>query len=494
MNDFPAHEEIHVISDIHMGGKPGFQVLRETARLARFIDWVGAQRPEQRVALVLNGDVIDTLAEDIAGYVAVDDALPTLERIMGDAHFQPVWDALAAFVRREGRQLVLVIGNHDIELAFPHVQRRLLERLCGDNAAARARVEFSTTGAGYACTVGNARVFCTHGNEVDPWNFNRYEDIARVARRINSGRHLYLDEWTPNAGTRLVRDVMNEVKKKYAWIDLLKPENSTALGTLLAIDPGQLGKIDKLPGIVGSKLVGQTQVDQRLSADGLQLPPTNSASAPLEALLGSHVRASMRALGVGTGRSGDEMLLALKAKTATPAARPLGDAPLGALQLAWDRLTGWLSGIPPEEALRTALLDWCWQDRSFQLDEHDDTCKEIVARVGSAVDFVVTGHTHLERAIELGGGRYYFNSGTWIRLMHLRETLLADREAFAPLYAILQRGRMSELDAASFPDGPLLLDQTSSVSIGVENGITIGRLNHVTGDGSQGPAVVRQFP
>lgn len=492
MNDFPAHEEIHVISDIHMGGKPGFQVLRETARLARFIDWVGARRPEQRVALILNGDVIDTLAEDIAGYVAVDDALPTLERIMGDAHFRPVWDALATFVRREGRQLVLVIGNHDIELAFPHVQRRLLERLCGDNAAARARVEFSTTGAGYACTVGDARVFCTHGNEVDPWNFNRYEDIARVARRINSGRHLYLDEWTPNAGTRMVCDVMNEVKRKYAWIDLLKPETSTAIGTLIAIDPSQLGKIAKLPAIVGAKIGGDVQVDQRLSADGLQRPPPSSGPPALEALLGANVRQSMRGFGVGPGRSGDEMLLALEAKAATQATRPFGDAPLGVTQLVWDRLTGWLSGVSPEEALRTALLDWCWQDKSFQLDERDDTCKEIVAKVGQTVDFVVTGHTHLERAIDLGGRRYYFNSGTWIRLLHFSETLLADREAFAALYAILRSGKMSKIDAASFADGPLVLDRSSSVSIGVENGVTVGRLNHVDASGT--PRLVKQFP
>ena len=487
MNDFPAHEEIHVISDIHMGGKPGFQVLRETARLAKFISWVGAQRPEQRVALVLNGDVIDTLAEDIAGYVAVDDALPTLERIMGDAHFRPVWDALATFVRREGRQLVLVIGNHDIELAFPQVQRRLLERLCGDNAAARARVEFSTTGAGYACTVGNARVFCTHGNEVDPWNFNRYEDIARVARRINSGRHLYLDEWTPNAGTRLVRDVMNEVKRKYAWIDLLKPETATAIGTLLAIDPSQLGKIAKLPAIVGARIGGDVQVDQRLSADGLQRPPPSSGPPALEALLGANVRQSMR--GFGQGRSGDEMLLALE--DPAPPAKAFGDAPLGVTQLLWDRLTGWLSGVSPEEALRMALLDWWRQDRSLDLGHRDETCSEVVAKLGQAVDFVVTGHTHLERAIDLGG-RYYFNSGTWIRLIHFDETLLADRAAFAPLYQILKRGQMSELDAARIGGKPLVLDQSSSVAIGVENGVTVGKLNHVDASGT--PLLVRQFP
>ena len=34
-----------------------------------------------------------------------------------------------------------------------------------------------------------------------------------------------------NAGTRMVKEVMNEVKRRYAWIDLLKPETSAAVGT-----------------------------------------------------------------------------------------------------------------------------------------------------------------------------------------------------------------------------------------------------------------------
>ena len=102
MSDFPEHDEVHVISDIHMGGKPGFQILRETQRLANYIGWVGGQRPGGRVALVLNGDIFDTLAEDIHGYVAVDEAVDTVKRIMGDPSFKGVWEALADFVKLGG--------------------------------------------------------------------------------------------------------------------------------------------------------------------------------------------------------------------------------------------------------------------------------------------------------------------------------------------------------------------------------------------------------
>jgi hypothetical protein len=161
----PQYDELYIVSDIHMGGRPGFQILKEGKRVANFIRWVGQQRPDGRVALVLNGDVIDSLAEDIRGYIAADEAVTMVTRIFKDQAFAPVWGALKDFVGLAGRSLVMVIGNHDIELALPAVQRTLEERLAGDEAAPRGRIFFSTAGAGYSCTVGTARVFCTHGNE-----------------------------------------------------------------------------------------------------------------------------------------------------------------------------------------------------------------------------------------------------------------------------------------------------------------------------------------
>ncbi|HXU93518.1 MAG TPA: metallophosphoesterase [Gallionella sp.] len=489
MEGLPIFEQIHVISDIHMGGKPGFQILRETGRLANFIRRVAAQEPNERVALVLNGDVIDTLAEDVSGYVAVDEAEATLERIMGDKSFAPIWDALADFIHTDKRTLVIVIGNHDIEISFPNVQRLIVERLSRGDNAAKARIEFSTAGAGYSCVIGKARVFCTHGNEVDAWNFNRYEDLSRVARRINAGLTLTRDEWTPNAGTRMVKEVMNEVKKKYAWIDLLKPETSAAIGTLLALDPSQLGKISKLPPILGAKVVGDYQVDQRLAIDSLQLlPQTNGTPPALESLLGVNVLDSMKKTGAAPGRSGDDMLLALEqSKKSIAKAQVMGDAPLGVGQLIWDRLTGWLTGVSRDEALRRALQDWLKGDKTFAIGEKDDTYKDVTAKLGPNIDFVVTGHTHLARAIDMGAGRFYFNSGTWIRLMGFTDKILASSSSFKPVYDVLVNGRMDDIDNATFDKEPLVLDRTTCVSIKLENGKAVGRLYQVTGDGTQAP-------
>jgi UDP-2,3-diacylglucosamine pyrophosphatase LpxH len=496
MSDFPAYDEIHVISDIHMGGnRPNFQILKETQRLAGYIEWVGKQCPAGNVALVLNGDVFDTLAEELPGYIAVEQAVATVDRIMKDASFSGVWDAFAAFVAAERRTLIFVIGNHDIEMAFPTVQRLITTRLAGDDLSKRARIEFSTTGAGYTCMVGNARVYCTHGNEVDAWNYNRYEDLAKVGRRLNAGRTLNPKEWYPNAGTRMVKEVMNEVKEKYKWIDLLKPETQAAVGTLVVLDPSQASKITDLVSIVGEKVRDGKEVNQRLSAEGFLPPEQKDASVVnVEQLLGPNLSEGIRGSSQQNSQSVDQMLEMAEANLGRPNAQIVEPAaPLGTWQLIFDRLTGWLTNVPKDEALRRALKDWLADDKTFDHTDQDDTFKDVTAAVGASIDFIITGHTHLERAIDMGGGRFYFNCGTWIRLLRFTDAMLKDRDAFKPVYDVLIDGRMESIDNANFGGQSFVMNQTSAVSIKVEDGGVIGRLSHVIGDGTGAPQVIQQF-
>lgn len=484
--DLPQHDELHVVSDLHVGGAPGFQVMCHGARLAGYIRWVAAQRPEGRVALVLNGDIIDSLAEDISGYVAVHDAVPMLRRMFAYEAFRDIWSALAEFVKQPNRTLVVVIGNHDIELAFPPVQREILARLAGDDLEARARIEFSTMGAGYACHVGTARVFCTHGNEVDAWNFVRYEDLSRAARRLNASRALETSEWQPNAGTRMVKDVMNDVKRKYAWIDLLKPEEQAAVGVLLVLDPSQVTRINRLLPAVGTKLRTGGQVDQRLSAGDFAAVAPEAAATRVDQLLGPNLAAGVHSGGASGSAEGDAMLLEAERTYAERAREPLApDGTLGTGGLIWDRLTGWIRGVGRDEALRRALKDWLEDDRTFDHDVRDDTFKAVTASVGREVDVIVTGHTHLERAIDMGSGRAYFNTGTWIRLLRITGPMLENTQSFAPVYEVLMSGTMKAIDSASIGGQPFVLDRTSAVGLRATNDGVTGALVHVLGDGTR---------
>ena len=61
MSRFDDFDELYVISDLHIGGQPGFQIFDQGDLLSRFIDYVTA-RPG-KVGLVINGDSVDFLAE-----------------------------------------------------------------------------------------------------------------------------------------------------------------------------------------------------------------------------------------------------------------------------------------------------------------------------------------------------------------------------------------------------------------------------------------------
>src|SRR5437867_5446226 len=118
---------LFVISDLHLGGapasdgKPSFQMCSENgrARLAEFIEYVASQRnSNQDVHLVINGDIVDFLAEvEFAAFTDSDEkAGKKLENILNNT--DQVWKSLKAFLS-SGAMLTLLLGNHDIELSFP---------------------------------------------------------------------------------------------------------------------------------------------------------------------------------------------------------------------------------------------------------------------------------------------------------------------------------------------------------------------------------------
>jgi Calcineurin-like phosphoesterase len=492
MSDFilSRFDELYVVSDIHMGGPPNFQILKQGPRLGTLFQHVATVRPGERVGLVLNGDVLDSLAEDIEGYVAMDEAPRMMDRIYRDPAFAPIWDGLAAFVREPGRRLVIVLGNHDIEMVLPSVEASIRTRLAVDDDAAQGRITFATQGMGFACLVGRARVFCTHGNEVDAWNIVDYDALRGLAISQNAGEPFDRTSWVPNAGTQLVKDVMNNVKRKYAWIDLLKPETQAALGTLVVLDPGQAAKIEKITGALSAylkqvkgtlKLWGWLSVEE---PQGLGMDQPQSSTLPQ--LLGPNLLAAVQGPGSGSPTDPADMLRQAEQALADPKRRQPVTAgtpeTLGMPGMLWDRLRG----VEPAEALRQALKDWLAKDRSFDITERDQTFRDVTSRVGASVDFVVTGHTHLERALRIQDGvdRFYYNCGTWIRLLRFTDFVLDRPQEFGEVYQTLADGRMETIDRATIPtEGggreSFVLDRTSVVRISSQpNGVN-GVLCHV---------------
>ena len=123
----------------------------------------------EEIELVINGDIVDYLADDdfpeptIGAQIwTIDDAhaVTKLERIAErtrGAAQRGLFEALKDFLGA-GHRLTLILGNHDVELSLPAVRRRLLALLGGE----RARLRFVYDGEAY--TVG--RVLIEHGNRL----------------------------------------------------------------------------------------------------------------------------------------------------------------------------------------------------------------------------------------------------------------------------------------------------------------------------------------
>lgn len=495
----PEFDALYSISDLHMGGKPGFQIFNQGPLLAEFIHSLASPPPKSSIVLVINGDLVDFLAEQPARYLDPDGAIDKLERITKDPAFAPVFDALADYVKVPGCHLAWVLGNHDVELALPPVEAWLVDRLTAGDAAARGRIYSALSGAGFTCRVGGKRVLCLHGNEVDDWNVIDYLALLQVARAIH--REVAPPEWDACAGTRMVIDIMNDIKREYPFIDLLKPETEAALPTVVAIAPRFLGKASKLPQVLGKKskdrermakgFLGAEEVapiampsdrelaQQFLSQEFGELTPVSRSRSPVGALLRQAQQRIDRGVDpkdVAVAGTGEEML-------------GLTD---------WFHSTVKALDERKPELLRKALGKLLADDRTFAIDLADDQCKLLDAKVGAEVDYLLTGHTHLARALpRRHAGTYYFNSGTWVRLMRLSPTILTDDVSFRGVYDALAGSRtLPDLDAAKDPatGEPLVFTRPCVVRITTKGKRTVGELTVARNGGKLEPVEGGQFP
>jgi len=193
-------DELHIISDLHLGGRPGFQIFGSTEELAWLIDDLRQRPPECRIALVINGDFVDFLAQPPALPFDPEGAADKLAAIAEDSAFKPIFCALRTFTATENRQLIVNLGNHDLELALPWVREALTTILSGGDRAARGRITLAFDGSGVLVSVGQARVLCVHGNEVDAWNVTDHEQVRRIGRDFLHGRGV--EPWIPNVPER----------------------------------------------------------------------------------------------------------------------------------------------------------------------------------------------------------------------------------------------------------------------------------------------------
>lgn len=466
-NNMSIHHRAYIISDLHLGGHfhgdtghPDFRMMDRPDALASFIRVLGEKPAQPTIELIINGDFLDFLAEESGPgeWKAFRDepgeAVEVFETIAGRPDDGAVFDALAGFVDA-GHRLTILIGNHDIELAWPEVRTAFEQRLWRSPTKKTRAFNLRWIHDGEALILGDALI--EHGNRYDPANFVDHERLRQL-RELRS-RRLYsreVDVFYPPVGSRLVAEVMNPIKKLFPFIDLLKPESETLFALILALDPSQgqhLGELADLllrlpvnlfepaadPGyrqrIAGGAPTSGVSLNRVGGSD------TSRSNDALAALIMRILPADLSAEANGAIRWIPWENEVTRANIASTAERVKAwwnliklfaskadteiDDRLPLLQHAVSALHGdrsFDSSVETGKRYRRAAEQLALGDRSAGYPGH----------VPIGFRFIIFGHTHHRKKVELTkGGATYVNTGTWAKLMKFPEKLLSTDRSIA---------------------------------------------------------------
>ena len=464
-----------VVSDLHLSTEPE---LDDFYADGEFEDFVRHHvRAYASVHLVINGDwidfqQIDPTPEDVRAdevfervyplAMTPEQAVRGLERTM-ERHPR-FFAALRELVSvRDGtRRLTILRGNHDIELAFPAVTARLSHEL-GDPPA--GVLAFPPQGFFDA----PSGTYIEHGNQFDP--INAFRDVAdpfvdKAARRIE----------VP-FGTVIVKALWNRIERELPFVDKVRPMGDSVAAVFVQRPTFALLRFDYLVDLMRMAWRQNLTAMFARRPDGKE-PPADSPAFEAR----RHWRRSpvggisllvLLVLGLWVG------LNAALAWEAAPTAAAAGRvryllhgvvgqgalglaASMGVLvfarlaRMAMARLDVWtrlrvlvyrLLVVASALAFAYGVVRLLWiplliavvahivHDAARTLSapavaDHEPLLRKPLAHdVAAAIRLlrhpavrcVVFGHTHQPMQLDLGAGKRYVNSGTWVRVLDVRD-------------------------------------------------------------------------
>ena len=474
--------EVYLISDLHLGGAQpatadpndrGFRICTQGARLAQFVDALAAKPPS--VELIINGDMVDFLAEDDggAGWLAFTtdqkDAVRKIDSIID--RDQALFEALGRFLER-GHRLVILLGNHDVELALPAVRQRLGERI---GLTGRHDFEFIYDGEAYR--IGRALI--EHGNRYDAFNIVDYDGLRRLRSLLSRNQAVPSDyAFAAPAGSHVVAEVMNPIKAQYRIIDLLKPENEAMIPVLMAIEPGYRKVLTRIAalglqarkhrlagpampsfaGDISAQSSDSSFADDSFASDiSSSAPPPDALEIVMRERLGG--QAAVVLTGAPAGAAG--------AFAEDISARETIDRTWGlARMLASSSREGFQTRLPALlAAVRSVHTETTFVRDAECFTEYLEAAKELA---GGGFDYVIFGHTHAARDVSLAAGARYLNLGTWADLIKFPSAILSGPQpaAIDGLRAFVEdmaTGKLSAWTSFTPTYGKLIVDSDGAV-------------------------------
>ncbi|HEY6345750.1 MAG TPA: hypothetical protein VIY49_30020 [Bryobacteraceae bacterium] len=429
-----AVRTVYVVSDLHLGGEPeegrrGFRICTHENDLATFISSLGG-RQDHPSELVLNGDTFDFLAEKVsdkqpfwADFRGTEQAgLKCLNTIAED-RCPGVIQALRAHLE-QGHRLVILPGNHDIELSLPAVRGRLRELV------APRGCDYEFVGNGEAYRVGD--VVIEHGDRIDDMNFVDYNLLRRHCGHLSRGMAVQPENaFDPPAGSKLVATVINGIKTTYRFIDLLKPEKEAAFPVILALEPGRRGALRNIARAYREGKRRRKEQLKQYSSDISARPGSEPTPPAVDQTdeLGDILQRTLGRRDFALSEPADESA-GVADISALDKAKSFATLLFGSKKEGWDqRLYDLL------DALRAFQ-----SGDAFRRDRETEPGYEKAARdlAYGPLRHVVFGHTHMARQIAIPSGGFYFNSGTWADVLRLPPNILAMDKTYAPLAELEQ--------------------------------------------------------
>jgi UDP-2,3-diacylglucosamine pyrophosphatase LpxH len=406
-----------VVSDLHLGEGAALENFVQDGAFVTFLQELARRGSAAGggAELILNGDIIDFLQ------IAPFQRGPwprTADKLDATFRAHPaVFAELGRFVA-QGHRLVLLVGNHDIELKFEPLQRKLIEHVASGSAASSSRIVFPNDAKLEAARFQGAAtgpfvyrvdgVHIEHGNQLDPVNSFDFGQLVDAQQALSL-------PW----GSRFVLSVFNEAAREYRYLDKVRSKAAAAL-LLWCLDPELARRL--LPGFaaLGGKLLSALK--------GFYL--NRGAYAGTRAASGTNPDAAAFAV---FGEWADELKGVLDHPELRPPAGARGDADLK-LRL---------------KLLRGVLAQNTIPESTHEADSYADAAFAIAER--EQAHTVILGHTHGARDLKRADKRY-LNTGTWIdrvELDRLKTALDAATDNHWEALSLL-------LDPASFPSSPLL--------------------------------------
>jgi UDP-2,3-diacylglucosamine pyrophosphatase LpxH len=449
-----------VISDLHLGedlrpAGANVSYLRHLVRLERELESFLTHYTQHRIdgrpwSLVVNGDMVDFMsvmilpdaaAADGDAHEDAEDRLyglgfgerqsqRKLERVM--ARHQGVFGRLAEFVAA-GNDLVIVMGNHDVEFHYPSVQRTLVEWLCGlavgvgapeeSRAAFAQRIQF--------CPWFYYRenvIYIEHGHQYD--EYCSFDYLLHPVARPRGGKKSRIALSVAHAGMRYFANQLPEydphTAEQWGFLDYMKWGRTQGLRGAIRLSYFYGLLVWRLVELWYLLVDRQSDSERRavhyerlrelsthwkiaeeklLALDALRRPPVTKRLVKLMAAL------FIDRLFLGAGALGLALALSVRLHGLWRVAGPLGTLVAAAVV---NEVLNRLRLESPAARLRLA--------------------PQLIRRVLGA-PFIVFGHSHAPETLSLDGGGVYFNTGTWASddaryaFTHLLVTRRSDGEA-----------------------------------------------------------------